>query len=125
MCKHSIHDKSIHLTAYTGEPDNTRYRTHYGWLHIAGDPKISKQVNPESDEFQLAILWYWNYRHMYYGNDVLDDYIERHIDKMRSLRWRDYNKHYREYLLKGVHWFGWGELEPKNLHDLKSINIRS
>jgi len=63
--------------------------------------------------FNVVILFLLNYnikgitmqyKHMYDGNNVLDDYIEQHRNEMRSLRWSDYNKHYREYLLKGVYW---------------------
>jgi len=103
----SILNHNITIKPYTGEVDNQRYREHYGWLHIAGDNYIASQVGHDSNEFQLALKWYANFRHLINNkNDYLDDIIDNKLIEWNNINRQDYDLHYREFLIKGLRWFG-------------------
>jgi len=104
----SILDKRIPVIPFTGEPDNERYRSHYGWLHIIYNESIAQQVDIHSDEFKLAVLWYYNYSYIYGNKNKYIDYlISENIVETRNIKRRDYDLHYRDFLIKGLRWFKW------------------
>jgi len=108
VVKKSIYDPTIVIKPYTSEVDSPRYREHYGWLHIAGDESITRQIDVDSDAFQLALQWYGNFTSSYgHKNHVLNEMIDANPSAVKHLSRSEYDAHFREYICKGVYWFGW------------------
>jgi len=85
-----------------------RYVNHYGWLHIAYDPEVAQAVDRESEEFRRGLKWYAAYRWLFgHKNSYLDGLIDCGELVPEKLTRQDYQANCREYLVKGVRWFGW------------------
>ena len=95
------------IVPFTGEADNARYRRRYGWLHIVADSDLAREADRDSEDFRRALTWYAHYRWLFgRRNAFLDALLDGGVAPPRLTR-DEFQRHYREFLVKGLRWLGW------------------
>jgi len=103
--------KKLNVKPFAGVALTKRYISHYGWLHIAHSSEVSFFIGHDTSEFKKALSWYASYRYLYGNHNA---YLDKLIDA-GDVQWEyvtndEYLNYYREYIIKGISWFGWDNL---------------